>query len=112
MKQAIVVRADLKLSAGKAIAQACHASLEAYKKAGLLAKRKWEMQGQKKVVLAVSNEKELREIYAIAKNEKLPSAIIKDAGLTEIPAGTVTALGIGPAEDTKVDKVTGRLKLY
>jgi PTH2 family peptidyl-tRNA hydrolase len=33
MKQVLVMRADLKMSRGKLAAQACHASLGAYKKA-------------------------------------------------------------------------------
>jgi PTH2 family peptidyl-tRNA hydrolase len=41
----------------------------------------------------------------------IASAIVVDAGRTEIPAGTVTALGLGPAHDKVMDKITGRLKL-
>ena len=37
--------------------------------------------------------------------------IISDAGHTEIPAGTKTVLGIGPAPDNIIDQVTGKLSL-
>jgi PTH2 family peptidyl-tRNA hydrolase len=48
MKQVIVVRADLGMSKGKLAAQACHASLGAYKKANERIIREWELEGGKK----------------------------------------------------------------
>lgn len=110
-KQCIVLRDDLKLSKGKAAAQAAHASLLSYEHAPVHARKQWKAQGQKKVVLKVQG---LRDLYAI-KNEAeklgLPCVLVEDAGLTEIPPGTVTALGIGPARADEIDKVTGHLEL-
>ena len=111
MKQVIVVRTDLKMGKGKLAAQVAHASVAAFLKAGFFAKRKWLRQGMKKIVLKVSSEKELLEIYRKAKKLKLPCELIRDAGLTQVEPGTITALGIGPAEDEKIDKITGNLKL-
>ena len=47
----------------------------------------------------------------LADKSKLVNALIKDAGLTEIPPGTITCLAIGPDEDKKIDKITGKLKI-
>jgi len=111
MKQAILVRTDLKMGKGKIATQCAHASIAAFLKSDKKDREMWISKGMKKVVLKVSGEKELMNLYKLAKKEKLPSEIISDAGLTQIEPGTVTALGIGPANDEKIDKITGKLKL-
>jgi PTH2 family peptidyl-tRNA hydrolase len=110
-KQCIVLRDDLKLSKGKAAVQAAHASILSYERASLHDRKKWREQGQKKVVLKVSSLSELYEVRDDAEKLSLPCAIVEDAGLTEIPPGTVTALGIGPARAEEIDKVTKQLEL-
>jgi PTH2 family peptidyl-tRNA hydrolase len=107
-KQVIVLRDDIGMSRGKMIAQACHASLNAYKNASNDAVDAWEREGAKKVTLRAEDLKTLRQR---ASNEGLPTYMVKDAGLTELEPGTVTALGIGPAESNKIDKITGELDL-
>ncbi|ADP77352.1 peptidyl-tRNA hydrolase [Methanothermus fervidus DSM 2088] len=111
MKQVIVVRDDIKMSKGKLIAQACHASLESFKNAEKNKIKKWESEGAKKVVLKVKTLDELLKIYEAVKNSGLPHYLVKDAGHTELPPGTITCLGIGPDDDKKIDKITGNLKL-
>ncbi len=110
-KQVIVIRKDLNLSIGKTAVQVAHASLAAYAKTGKLIKDKWEREGAKKVVLQVNSEAELKDFFDKAKRRGLNAALIKDAGLTEIPAGTTTALAIGPEKEEIIDKVTGNLPL-
>ena len=113
-KQVIVVRADLSLSKGKAAVQAGHAAVSAAEEARKRHKPWWEgwiSEGQCKIAVRVKNEKELLELEGQAKDLALPNALIVDRGLTEIPPGTVTCLGIGPAPAEKIDELTGRLPL-
>ncbi|MCW3136073.1 MAG: peptidyl-tRNA hydrolase Pth2 [Canidatus Methanoxibalbensis ujae] len=111
MKQCIVVCEDLGLSKGKLAVQVAHASLMSYECASEDVREQWKQQGQKKVVLKVETLDELLRLAEDARRLGLPHAIVRDAGLTEIPEGTITALGIGPAPEDEIDKVTGKLKL-
>jgi len=110
-KQVIVVRLDLGISTGKLAAQACHACLGAYKKTGTLVRKAWELEGAKKVVLGCDSLEQLKDLQVKAKKLKLATYIVRDAGHTEVPPGTITALGIGPGKDSIIDRVTGSLKL-
>ncbi len=113
-KQVIAVRADLKMTRGKTCAQVAHAALGSAEKAMEYNKdwyRAWKSEGQKKVVVKVSGERELYILYEMAKGARLPCFIVNDAGLTELPPDTTTVLGIGPAPERDVDKITGDLKL-
>lgn len=114
-KQVIVFRSDLKLSKGKIAAQAGHAAVSAGEETKRHHKTWWEawmMEGQCKIAVKVKSEKELLELEKEAKELGLPCALIIDRGLTEIPPGTVTCLGIGPAPVKDVDKITGMLSLF
>ena len=113
-KQAIVVREDLGMSQGKLAAQVAHASLSAAEKARKKNKdwfEAWREEKQKKVVVKVSSEDELKSLKEKAEGLNLPSKIIRDAGLTELEPETVTALAVGPGPNDKIDKVTGDLPL-
>ena len=110
-KQCIIIRNDIKMSCGKKCAQAGHAAIVAYEKSSPLLKKAWMNEGQKKVVLKASDQRTLFEIKTLAESAGIVSALIQDAGMTEIPPGTITALGLGPAKCEDLDKITGSLSL-
>jgi peptidyl-tRNA hydrolase, PTH2 family len=111
MKQVIIVRTDLKMGKGKIAAQCSHASVKAVEASAEEDLHQWEQEGSKKVVLKVSSERELVELFQNAKDAKLIAKIIRDAGHTQIEAGSITTLAIGPAKDIKIDFIAGKLKL-
>jgi len=113
-KQVIVFRSDLRLSKGKIAAQAGHAAISAAEEARKSHKewwKAWMTEGQCKIAVKVRSEKELLELEKQAKDLVLPCALVIDRGLTEVPPGTVTCLGIGPAPAEKIDRITGMLPL-
>ena len=110
-KQCIIIRQDLKLSRGKLAVQVAHAAVSASEHADASARRTWKEGGQKKIVLQVKTLSEMYELKMDAEAAGLPASLITDAGLTEVPPGTVTALGIGPAPSEQLDGVTGELQL-
>lgn len=118
------------LRRGKEIAQASHASM------AFLTKRiknswinklfpfyyliklntvqlEWINSSFAKVCLIVETEEELLNIYEKAKQANLEVHLITDSGRTEFDGvPTNTCLAIGPDESTKIDQITGNLKLY
>ncbi|MCX6693147.1 MAG: peptidyl-tRNA hydrolase Pth2 [Methanomicrobiales archaeon] len=110
-KQCIIVRTDIKMSCGKTSVQVAHAAVMAYERAESSARKSWYAEGQKKVVLKVAGERPLYELREIAERAGIAAAIVQDAGLTEVPPGTVTALGLGPAKNEDLDRITGGLSL-
>lgn len=113
-KQTIVMRADLQMGKGKLAAQSSHASLGAYKKVSRSnpeIARKWEDEGQKKVVLKVVSEAELFEYFQKGKDAGIPCELIRDAGHTQLEPGTATCFAAGPWDEKELDSVFGKLKL-
>ena len=113
-KLAVAVRNDLKLSKGKTAVQVAHASVICALKAKKENRKwfkSWYNEGQRKIVVKAENLEMLYELKSIAESKKLTTAIVEDAGLTEVPSGTITCLGIGPGPENIVDDVTGKLAL-
>ena len=111
MKQVIVVNESLRLPRGKLAAQVAHAAVAAFLEVGTEARRSWLDQGMPKVVLKADDAASLIELELSAQGCDIPTALIRDAGKTILPAGTVTCLGFGPAAEHLIDELTGELKL-
>ena len=108
----LVVRADLGMGRGKIAAQAAHAAVAAVLAAlGTADFRAWLGDGQPKVVLKALSEDDLFAIAERAIDAGLPVQVIHDAGRTQVAEGTPTCCAIGPAEDNRIDGVTGALSL-
>ncbi len=113
-KMMLVVRNDLPLSLGKLAVQVAHAAVECT----LLTKRhksiwfsKWHSEGGKKVVVKVDCLEDFFALKETAEKLGIAAVIIADAGHTEIPPGTQTVLGLGPAPSGLLDTITGDLPL-
>ncbi len=110
-KQAIVLRTDLGMGKGKLVAQGSHASLGAYLKADAEQQKEWKLMGQKKIVLKINSESELLEYFMECKEAGLKPELIRDAGHTQIPSGSITCFAVGPADASEIDSILKKLKL-
>ncbi len=113
-KVVLVVRGELRLTAGKAAVQVAHGAVMLYQ----LAERRhgaaleaWLRGGQKKIAVVAPPLADLEELQRQARARGIPTVFVEDAGLTEVPPGTRTVLGLGPAPEAEVDRVSGSLPL-
>ena len=124
MKLVLVVRSDLEMTKGKIAAQCSHAALKALRlltqdsmsseKARKMREIKtlWEENGEKIVVVkGDGGHEQLQGIYEQAKNKGILTGTIRDAGRTQVEAGSMTVLFVGPDREHDVDLLTGHLKL-
>jgi PTH2 family peptidyl-tRNA hydrolase len=114
-KLVVAVRQDLDMSKGKMAVQVAHASvITALKCKSSNAKwfRNWYNEGQKKVVVKADDVEKLLDLQRESEKLNISTALIDDAGLTELPPGTTTCVGMGPAPNSVIDQVTGNLKLW
>ena len=114
-KQAIIVRKDLRMGAGKIAGQVAHAAVQAAHK---IRKYNYEWYNswlyddnppQTKIVLKVNSSSELIKLA----HETPPNylAFIHDAGKTQIEPNTLTCIGIGPLPNDVIDPIIKDLKL-
>jgi PTH2 family peptidyl-tRNA hydrolase len=112
MKQAIVVRKDLKMSCGKIAGQVAHASLRSYWATNKEDRDNWVYNyNEVKVVLKVQSEEELENIIEKCEDMNIPYGYVFDAGKTQLEPNTFTAVGIGPYNEVCIDEIVGGLKL-
>jgi PTH2 family peptidyl-tRNA hydrolase len=127
-KQVLVMKKfpkDRNMRTGKYCAQAAHASLGAILSLGLIQNGnlvislsnpfifEWVTGNFRKVTVYVETDQDLVAIYKAAKDANIATALIKDAGLTEFNGvPTLTAVGIGPDDEEKINKITGHLPLF
>lgn len=124
-KQVIVVRKDLKMPIGKALAQVAHASmaviLNEMEKQGNTwtlytqdgsALSEWLTGSFTKVVVAIDSEEELLLLHERASAAGIPASKIIDSGRTVFNGvPTLTCCAFGPAYSEELDALTGHLKL-
>lgn len=114
LKMVLLVRNDLGMSKGKIAAQCCHAAVGCWQISSSGGKQQWRnwaqawnFRGAAKITLRLDNEQQMDTIAAEASKRGLPTMTIEDAGRTEIPEGTRTVTGIGPAPKKIIDALTG-----
>jgi peptidyl-tRNA hydrolase, PTH2 family len=113
-KMVLVVRGELRLTAGKAAVQVAHAAVllaQETEKRAPDAFRAWTATGQKKIALSAPTLQDLESLARKARSMGIPWVLVEDAGFTEVPPGTKTCLGLGPAPSSELDPITGQLPL-
>lgn len=83
----VAIRRDLKMRRGKEIAQGIHA----------VAKLGY-VEGAPLIVVQVPDGIAMSALATEAAQNRIPCAVVRDAGRTEIPRGSMTAIAIGPVE--------------
>ena len=95
-KMVILIRNDLGMSKGKAVAQACHATLAAYKSALRQCPsvvKMWDSQGQPKVALRVDSEADLVTLIRRARTSNLVGGVDQGCGEDTIGGGDKDSWG-------------------
>ncbi len=113
-KMLFIVNGSLSMSSGKMAAQVAHCAVDLYQKIvdrRLMALNYWRICGQRKIVVRGDSTEELLDIeQRVSVNKSVVTAIIHDAGLTEIASGSITCLGLF-GKDDQLDPITRHLKL-
>lgn len=118
VKMVLVVRNDLNMRKGKVAAQAAHAAtaflLEMIKEGNPFSQweEEWLRTGTTKICVRVDSEEELLTVAEQAKKAGVEVHVVTDEGRTEfggIP--TKTCLALGPDLASKIDPISGHLKL-
>ena len=108
LKMVLVIRTDLGMKKGKICAQCCHAAVGAVQESDPRLIARWERCGTAKIALKVKSQDEMLAIEAAARASGINSYLVRDAGRTQIPAGSLTVCALGPAPISAIDAITGR----
>ena len=114
VKLVCVVNQSLKMGKGKIAAQVGHASVQSFLEAGVSHPSHvevWLASGQKKICLKTPDESAFETLIHQAKQQDVPFHLVRDAGHTQIPKGSLTVLALGPYDESTLDGLTGHLKL-
>ena len=113
-KQVLVVRLDLDMGRGKAAVQCAHAAVSAAEEARTHLHNWWKSwieEGQLKVAVKVPDLDSILDLERKGRSKGIPVHLVKDRGLAQVPPGTITCLGLGPAPSDVVVSLTGNLAL-
>ncbi len=113
-KQALVVRVDLAMGKGKIAVQCSHAAVSAAEEAKRTHPEWWKawwLEGQPKIAVKVRGEESILELQTLSRQTGLPHFVVRDRGLTQIKPGTITCIGVGPAPQPGIDRLTRELPL-
>ena len=108
----IVLNDALGLSEERWGAQVAYASIGAFIESGRSNRKAWLKEGRPKTVLSAFDEKDLRDLLSNAERLKLPVYVVGEQGRVASLADTLFCLGIGPAPNAQIDKLTGVLNFY
>jgi peptidyl-tRNA hydrolase len=115
-----VLRSDISMSRGKAIAQAGHAYLETYldatQRAPEIAAAYAALAPGTKIALDGGDPTSLQSIYDACRDMGIPCRMVIDRDHIELPhfdgSPILTALGVGPIDRTSARRLLGRLPLW
>tara|TARA_B100001093_G_scaffold516803_1_gene596519 strand:- start:81174 stop:81515 length:342 start_codon:yes stop_codon:yes gene_type:complete len=110
----LVVNHSLKMGKGKIAAQVGHGAVMATMKSGSKQPahlETWLGQGQKKVCVKGNDDEHLLAIEKVAQEAGILTTLVHDAGHTQIPSGSLTVVALGPDTSSKLESITGELKL-
>jgi len=95
----IILRKEVKMGKGKFCTQAAHAATSLLPEQG----KHWDFSERPAEIWSAKGEANLIGLYSKARKMNLNASIIRDAGKTQIAAGTLTAIGLGPVNEAVFD---------
>jgi PTH2 family peptidyl-tRNA hydrolase len=105
--QYFIVNEEVRMSAGKLAVQVAHVATQmAIEHGEDESFKKWHSSELHKKVVLQCKEKDLLKLIDDG------FAHTRDAGLTEIPAGTLTVVGLPPMKRSEAKKIVGRFQLF